>query len=237
MTTITPIFRPVGTHGRCYESHPPIDVGGHMVYGGSCIQPLITNADIYLGFDYGMSHHKQQWPWEPGESVLFPIQDMGVPSSLASFKKMLEWTSLQLSANKLIHMGCIGGHGRTGMVLAALVTIMTGERDSVSYVRKSYCKKAVESTAQMEYLFTHFGITKVEPAKMPTLQREGKDFWKFPTAKDPHPFPKSTFVNMGGDCAVIPAKRDTTCIWGSGVKFDKPKKPAIIKPTTHIEGV
>ena len=64
-----------------------------------------------------------------------------------------------------LHCGCIGGHGRTGTFLAALVTEMSGEKDSISYVRDNYCHRAVESTCQIDFLAEHFGITKVAHAK------------------------------------------------------------------------
>ena len=70
--------------------------------------------------------------------------------------------------NKRVHVGCIGGHGRTGLVLSALVAQMTGMPDPISYVRKHYCTKAVESTEQVTFLTKHFGAAKVEPSKKVT---------------------------------------------------------------------
>lgn len=140
-------------------------IGDHKIYGGSCISPVVDDADIYIGFDYGMAKSHKAYPWEAGESFLFPIQDMGVPKDPAQFKKLIEWISMQLAANKKIHVGCIGGHGRTGMVLSALVKHITGEVDAIQYVRKNYCTKAVESASQVKFLMTHFGVSTVKGHK------------------------------------------------------------------------
>lgn len=154
---------------RCFESHPPLgiskDGGEYKIYGGSCITPLITDADIYVGFSYGMKESKKSYPWVNGESFLFPIEDRNVPASIEDTKKLLEFLSSSLIAGKKVHLGCIGGHGRTGSILAALVTYMTGNLDSIEYVRTNYCHKAIESQAQINWLHQHFGITKEKALK------------------------------------------------------------------------
>lgn len=153
------------TFGRCYESHPALPIGEFLIYGGSCITPSVKDADIYVGFDVGMERSHKRFPWIPGESFLFPIQDMGVPPDLLMFKDLLAYLSVQLTAQKKVHMGCIGGHGRTGLVMAALVKMMTGNEDAITYVRKNYCHKAVESAQQIRYLNEHFGIKEVSGSK------------------------------------------------------------------------
>jgi hypothetical protein len=126
---------------------------------------MVSNADIYVGFDRSMSETVKRYPWNEGEEVFFYIPDMGIPSNAEEFKKLIAWLAVQLTSLKLVHIGCIGGHGRTGTVLAALVTHMTGELDSITYVRKHYCEKAVESHAQVQFLKTHYGILEVKGHK------------------------------------------------------------------------
>ncbi|WP_371685984.1 hypothetical protein [Nitratireductor sp. OM-1] len=132
-----------------------------MIYGGSCLNPAVTDADIYIGFDSGMSFTPRQFPWTEGHELLFKIQDMGTPNNVDQFRQLIDWTYQQLQEGKKVHCGCIGGHGRTGTFLAALVSLC-GEKDAVSYVRENYCHKAVESRPQIEFLSKHFGI---KPAK------------------------------------------------------------------------
>jgi protein-tyrosine phosphatase len=46
---------------------------------------------------------------------------------------------------------CDGGHGRTGMIAAVLLSylgVIPAEEDPIVYLRKIYCEKAVETIAQ-----------------------------------------------------------------------------------------
>jgi hypothetical protein len=48
-----------------------------------------------------------------------------------------------------VEIGCIGGHGRTGTVLACMAVLAgVPGKDAVTWVKTNYCKKAVESTRQ-----------------------------------------------------------------------------------------
>lgn len=162
---------------RCYETHPPLPIGnGLVVYGGSCAHPIVTSADVYVGLDMTMRKTSMRFPWEDGDEILFPIPDMRVPSDPAQFKKLLEWLAVQLAAKRKVHVGCIGGHGRTGLVLSALVNVITGEKDAISYVRESYCKKAVESVEQIDFLEKHFGIARANPTKELYLPMRGGQY-------------------------------------------------------------
>ncbi len=152
---------------RCYETHKPLIIGDYKVYGGSCGSPIIKDADIYVGFDYSASV-MAGYPWEGGQAVVdiyFPITDGTAPKSPADFKKLIQWCANEIHAGKKLHAGCIGGHGRTGTFLAALVTELTGNLNSIEFVRTNYCKKAVESVSQVTFLHKHWGITKAKGSK------------------------------------------------------------------------
>lgn len=154
---------------RCYESHPPLSVGeGLFVYGGSCCSPSVKDADVYIGFDYGMQRD-EVFPWHQKESgpieVFFKISDGTAPPNPKEFRNLIVWSAEQIRAGKKVHAGCIGGHGRTGTYLAALVKHMLDIDDATTYVRKHYCKKAVESDSQVNFLHKHWGITKTEGSK------------------------------------------------------------------------
>ena len=155
-------------YGQCYAKHPPLTIPGTdlKIWGGSCHYPIVKDADIYIGFDHGMElGGPRSWPWKEGEEFLFAIQDMGVPKHPDEFVKLVDWTASQLRAGKKVHCGCIGGHGRTGMFLAALVCTMAGMADSISYVRENYCRKVVETEEQMNFLFNTFGIVPIQGSK------------------------------------------------------------------------
>jgi hypothetical protein len=194
------------TYHRCYLTHPPLKLPGTdlVIYGGSCVDPAVKDADVYIGFDGGMKFTKRGYPWNNGTEFLFRIPDMGTPTNQTEFGKLVDWTKTQLEAGKKVHCGCMGGHGRTGMFLAALVSRF-GEKDAITYVRKNYCKKAVESTEQVKYLKAQFGIAAAEPTK-------GASYWSS----------KSTGKkgSKGGNVVTLPAASDSFthvngngCIW------------------------
>jgi hypothetical protein len=148
----------------CFETHPVLELGGGKVIGGRCSEPQ-KGADVYIGFDHSMAIND----WVPGEKpptqIFFPITDMQAPSNYKHFQELIDLCIGYLAQGKTIHCGCIGGHGRTGTFLAALVRCVTGNEDATTWVREHYCKKAVESKSQIEFLFKYFGIKKVEATK------------------------------------------------------------------------
>lgn len=154
------------TYVRCYTTHKPMKLpkSNVEIYGGSCSSPMVNDADIYIGFERGMSLTKRSYPWNKGHEIQFYVPDMGIPADAVEYKKLVQWTKRRLDAGDKVHAGCIGGHGRTGMFLAALVSLY-GEADAIKYVRKHYCKKAVESQAQVDFLGTVFGVKPAEPTK------------------------------------------------------------------------
>lgn len=206
----------------CYESHPPLllkaDGKEYEIYGGSCSNPVVSNADIYIGFDsYSMRTQAHKMPWEEGYSPIieinFPIQDMSVPKDADRFVKLVDWTCNQLQNGKLIHAGCIGGHGRTGMFLAAVTRRLTGEKDAITYVRENYCKKAVESDEQSRFLEKHFGIEVKKGYKQPVESTVSSRGWSAVSSmaqgaiglhKNVMPFPSKKTISP------VPSKRN---IW------------------------
>ncbi|MDH5184908.1 MAG: hypothetical protein OEX12_13580 [Gammaproteobacteria bacterium] len=192
------------TYNPCWTKHPPlpISVDGNVyhVIGGSCTGhiPKVGEADVFLGFDFGMRRSELSKPWNKGVEVYFPIKDMRVPDNMAEFTQLLDWLESRILNGQKVYMGCIGGHGRTGLVMAALVTQMTGDKDSINYVRNNYCKKAVESDEQINWLHTHFGIKKAEPTKQAfhqTKKQASMNFDKYTKPKAGSPTTnRTTFV-------------------------------------------
>jgi hypothetical protein len=159
-----------GGWSKCAHKHPPLKfvVGDHeyTVYGGACGDPIHTGLDIYVALDHGTANDPRAYPWHGSRQfIYFPISDMSVPKDAIEFKLMVEWLADQITAGKSVHIGCLGGHGRTGMVLAALVRMMAGEEDAITYVRDHYCQKAVETSEQAKWLNKNFGIKVVNGYK------------------------------------------------------------------------
>ena len=153
---------------HCYESHPAMKLGKGVLVGGSASHPAVKDADVYVSLQNGSTSGRSSDPWEPKGHVVevhYSIQDMNAPVNLPRFKKMVTWLCTQLQEGKKVHVGCVGGHGRTGLVVSAIVAEMTEKKDVIQWVRKHYCKKAVESKSQIQFLMKHYGVTEVEGTK------------------------------------------------------------------------
>jgi hypothetical protein len=177
----------------CYESHPPVPIGPGFVYGGSCGWPKVKDADIYIGLDGSMGFmNTHRYPWHPEQDgpveVLFRIPDGHAPKDAHEFKAMINWLSEQLLKGKKIHIGCIGGHGRTGMVIAALKRQVDGTEDAITWVRENYCHKAVESSSQVQFLADHYGIKKVQGSRGPIPVHPGHSRSKLKSADEVNDF-------------------------------------------------
>jgi len=155
------------SYERCYHTHPALMLGGFKVYGGACAYP-VQDVDIYVALDRGGGSGKGTQPWDTGtvQEVEYLIHDMEAPEDAESFKRMIKWVCTQVQSGKRVHVGCIGGHGRTGTVLAAMAKTL-GHENAIQYVRENYCVKAVETTAQINFLHKHFAIPKVKESKPP----------------------------------------------------------------------
>jgi hypothetical protein len=171
---------------RCADSHKPLKLPGNLqIHGGYCGHPAVK-ADVYIGFDGVMRLADDCRPWEGKYAVYFHIEDCKAPRDASEFKKLVDWTIEQLQAGKKVHVGCIGGHGRTGTFLAAIYAQLSGDKAAIEYVRANYCNKAVESAAQISFLMHHFGVDKAEPRKEFTglLSPTGLDFSKARSGND-----------------------------------------------------
>lgn len=148
----------------CHHSHPPYPVAdGLVIYGGSGIKPHVTDCDVYVSFDASRYPGRKSWPWEKGQDFIFEIKNYGVPDDALAFRQLVLWLGEQLKAGLKVHIGCMAGHGRTGMVLAALRMALTGDKDAIMHVRNNYCDQAVETDGQIKWLMKNWGMNQAPP--------------------------------------------------------------------------
>lgn len=83
-------------------------------------------------------------------AVDVPVVDFSTPSVEELERGVMETLDLVL-AGKPVYVGCIGGIGRTGMMLAALAKVF-GIEEPIQYVRQNYYSHAVETPEQKALL-------------------------------------------------------------------------------------
>lgn len=125
-----------GGYSRGFERPDADDCVLIALYNGVLDIPILSNIPI-RGHDY--------------PTVMIDWDDWGIPNmKLADWQALLE--SLRMT-NMDVAIACNGGHGRTGTALAILAYLMGIEtKTPIAYIRKAYCKKAVESTKQFQYI-------------------------------------------------------------------------------------
>lgn len=143
----------------------------YLVYGGSCYDTNIEGLNIYLSLDTEQPVYDWEQPWHPSyqqfdkKHIRFPVLDMFIPDNSHDFKACISYIAEQVLLDKKIHIGCIGGNGRTGLFLSALTQTLMGNTlnhydadNAVEYVRKYYNPKAVETVSQLLFLKQVYGI-------------------------------------------------------------------------------
>jgi hypothetical protein len=120
-------------------------------------------ADIgfYLDPRWGSDHLLVSPGWNPPFArratasgiVIFPWPDYGTPRDMKLLKTSLRWLLREVGRGKIIEIGCMGGHGRTGTVLALLLVLQgVSPTQACRQVWKRYCSEAIESQRQIEFI-------------------------------------------------------------------------------------
>lgn len=101
----------------------------------------------------GMSPWKELSSYGQAPTITIEWPDYGAPPVNAGFWSKLNDLCKATDIHKVLFY-CVGGHGRTGTALSSVLVEVCGTtpKDAVKYVRDNYCKEAVESESQVEYL-------------------------------------------------------------------------------------
>ena len=81
-----------------------------------------------------------------------PIPDFQTPPDNEAVNEALKFVFTQLLRGKPVYVGCAGGWGRTGLMLA-LIAKATGIKTPIAYVRQHYTRRAVETLEQEDYVY------------------------------------------------------------------------------------
>lgn len=93
--------------------------------------------------------------WSPAcYSSIIGWPDYSIPSLPIVAVRSIADAFNKASKGLWVEVGCIGGHGRTGTVLACM-GVLSGlsPEDSISYVREFYCDKAIENIDQEWFVY------------------------------------------------------------------------------------
>lgn len=135
------------------------------VYAGSCLNPsaeALENANFFVGLDNIVLTDRENFvPLHR----LFHIDDNSVPQDVEAFKELVHEICTLMQEGKIPHVGCIGGKGRTGLVLSAIVQFFKSDIlskmnvSAIDYVRLVYSEEAIENEEQEKFLQEHFNIS------------------------------------------------------------------------------
>ena len=88
--------------------------------------------------------------WEPSwPAELIDWQDFGVPREPEAAARQITSAFARAQSGERVEVGCVGGLGRTGTVLACMAVLAgTPPSEAVSWVRSNYDVRAVETKEQ-----------------------------------------------------------------------------------------
>ncbi len=92
--------------------------------------------------------------WEPTwPADLIEWEDFGLPADGELAAGLIQSAFARARGGELVEVGCLGGLGRTGTVLACMAFLSGVPRhDAVAWVRRSYDSRAVETIEQERWV-------------------------------------------------------------------------------------
>lgn len=160
----------------CKEQH----LSGMKVFDGQLYgYPGRTHDDNYKELNIWLAQHNfPEISLSAGIQIpsavphlCHPIKDREAPHRPAEFRDMINIAVTFLKDGKSVAVSCMGGHGRTGIVLACIYGLAHPEcPDPITAIRGIGCKKWVEEWKQVEFIFQFLN------RPIPTSQR--KDDYK-----------------------------------------------------------
>ena len=96
---------------------------------------------------YGLYLDERWAPSWPADLIAWP--DFGLPDDDDAAARLITGAFVRARRGELVEVGCLGGSGRTGTVLACMAVLAgVPPADAVSWVRAAYRRGAVETAEQ-----------------------------------------------------------------------------------------
>lgn len=120
---------------------------------GTCViaSPLDERQEDNPDRDFGLYMDPAWSPTWDAELINWP--DFGLPADAETAARQIVAAFSRAKNGERVEIGCIGGLGRTGTVLACMA-ILTGvpANEAVDWVRANYDSRAVETPEQAEWV-------------------------------------------------------------------------------------
>lgn len=129
-----------------------VSMRGVIVYASSFEArksvPSIADLGLYLDpvwetADLPSVYEILEWP------------DFGTPLNVPLAHGLIALGTVAAKLDHIVEIGCVGGHGRTGTMLACMAGFL-GVKSPVNYIREVYCDRAVESARQLAFVSEFF---------------------------------------------------------------------------------
>jgi hypothetical protein len=140
------------TYTKCRHYHVPINVAEDVIIYPSSMNNNPRTEDTHINPDFGLYADTGWKPAWRNEFIVFP--DYSIPSFDIAIEQ-ITWAVEYAAEGAVVEIGCIGGHGRTGVILACM-KVWGSHRDdkpisavdAVKWVRSNYCSHAIETKEQ-----------------------------------------------------------------------------------------
>ena len=120
---------------------------GSRVRASSIYERRVDDPDRAFGL-YADPHWEPTWP-----SEVIGWRDFGLPEDPEAAARQIASAFDRARRGGLIEVGCLGGCGRTGTVLACMAVLAgVPPADAVTWVRAAYRPEAVETPEQEEWV-------------------------------------------------------------------------------------
>src|SRR5829696_9640803 len=124
--------------------------------------PLRKRREDDAERDFGLYCDERWAPTWPAETIDWP--DLGVPRDGETAAAQIGAAFARAQAGERVEVGCAGGLGRTGTVLACMAVLAgVPAADAVAWVRANYDARAVETEEQEKFVIW-FGASASAPA-------------------------------------------------------------------------
>lgn len=155
---------------QCNHKHDEVILAdGTPIYCSS----VHGSYDDEITPDFGLYADRIWNPTWRNEFINWP--DMNIPKDHKTSLVQIEEAYLRaFNEDQFVEIGCIGGHGRTGVILGCMYLLSAeGEKtaeEAIEFVHVKYCKKAIETDLQEWFL--HWAAHVWFEHELPALPKE-----------------------------------------------------------------